>query len=67
MNPWKWIRRAWYWRLRRLDLEILWPQCKAHGQTIDDARRAFARHAEDERAWQELEPAERRRRLESLE
>lgn len=47
----------WYARLRRLDLEILWPTCKreaeaAHPEApLEWAKAAFCAHATKDPAW----------------
>lgn len=42
----------WWWaRQRAIDLEILWPQCKAQAPDIEHARAAFAIHAFNDPAW----------------
>jgi hypothetical protein len=43
--------RWWYRRLRRLDLQILWPSCKKQASDLDNAKAAFAVHAFHDRAW----------------
>lgn len=46
-----WLRGIWYARLRRIDLQILWPCCKKQAGDLDRARAAFAVHAFADRAW----------------
>jgi len=46
-----WIRKIWYARLRRIDMQILWPCCKEQAKTLDQAKAAFAVHAYNDRAW----------------
>jgi hypothetical protein len=42
----------WWWaRMRRIDLEILWPTCKREARDLDHAKSAFAYHAYNDRAW----------------
>jgi hypothetical protein len=41
----------WRARLRRLDLEILWPTCKREAPDLDHAKAAFAYHAFHDPAW----------------
>lgn len=48
------LRAWWRARVRRLDLEILWPLCRAGARDIDYARAAFAIHAFNDPAWREL-------------
>jgi hypothetical protein len=45
------LRRWWYARLRRIDLDILWPSCKEQARDLDMARAAFACHAFNDEAW----------------
>jgi hypothetical protein len=71
-----WIRRAHAKRLRRLDLEVLWPTLKAdaeealEGRPADErlayARIAFATHALTDPAWLSLGVAEIDRTIEAL-
>ena len=44
----------WYRRLRRIDMDILWPECVAQAPDLDHARAAFAVHAYLDRAWKVL-------------
>ena len=48
---WLWLKSRWYRRLRRIDVEILWPQCVRLAEDPDSARAAFARHALHDKAW----------------
>jgi hypothetical protein len=42
----------WWWaRMRRIDLEILWPVCKREAVDVDHAKALFAVHAYTDRAW----------------
>lgn len=43
----KWHRK----RQRKIDLRILWPQCKKLANSKDIARRAFYYHAMNDEAW----------------
>jgi len=47
--------RWWHGRLRRMDMNVLWPQClKASGEMglgLDEAKAAFAHHVFCDRAW----------------
>jgi hypothetical protein len=47
----RWILGKWYARLRRIDIDILWPICRTKATDIDHARAAFALHALHDRAW----------------
>jgi hypothetical protein len=47
----RWIRGVWWKRQRAIDLDILWPACKAQAPDIDHARAAFAVHAFNDPAW----------------
>ncbi len=49
-----WIRQLWYRRLRRIDMEVLWPSCRRLAKDIDQARAAFACHAMHDPAWLSL-------------
>lgn len=48
------VRSWWRARVRRLDVEILWPLCRAGASDLDYAKAAFALHAFNEPAWREL-------------
>jgi hypothetical protein len=45
------IVRWWHARMRRFDLEILWPSCKEYSPDLDHAKAAFAVHAFNDPAW----------------
>jgi hypothetical protein len=47
----RWLVGLWYGRMRRIDLEILWPTCKREAPDMDHAKAAFAVHAFNDRAW----------------
>jgi hypothetical protein len=55
----RWLLRPWRAHLRRIDLRILWPECKAQAQAqgqagipaLDLARAAFAAHAFHDPVW----------------
>jgi hypothetical protein len=47
----RWLFGLWYARLRRIDIELLWPTCRDKAQNLDHARAAFAVHAFHDRAW----------------
>jgi hypothetical protein len=44
----------WRARLRRIDLEILWPTCKREAPDLDHAKAIFAVHAFNDPAWVSL-------------
>ena len=54
MGLWRLILSWWHARLRRIDMEILWPTCKAQANDLDHAKAAFAVHAYHDPAWLEL-------------
>lgn len=58
--------KPYYARLRKIDLEILWPQCVAHASTLMEARAAFALHAYNAAEWLILGDAEIERIILSL-
>lgn len=62
----RWLLEWWYERQRRLDILILWPQCKNVAPTIDLARAAFAFHAFRDPAWLALGEDEIRRSIDAL-
>lgn len=58
---------SWQHRLRRrIDLDILWPECKANAPDITLAKVAFAMHAFHDRAWLVLGEDEIRRQIDEL-
>ena len=62
----RFIQAAWYRRLRRIDLEIVWPAGKKAAQNIATAREMFLYHTSIERAWQILGDVERRKIVKEL-
>ena len=57
----------WHWMQRRIDLRILWPECKKQAPDLDHAKAIFAMHAFHDHAWLRLGDAEIRRRISALE
>lgn len=51
MKLWTWIAKAWRKRLRKSDMEMLWPSCVAQAKDLDHAKMAFAVHAFNDEAW----------------
>jgi hypothetical protein len=51
MGLWALIRELYYRRLRRLDMEILWPSMLRDAKNLDHAKAAFAVHAMNDPAW----------------
>ena len=47
----RFLRHWYYRRLRKLDLDIMWPICKEKAIDLDHAKAAFAYHAFHDRAW----------------
>ena len=47
----RWIANWWHARQRAVDLEILWPACKANAPNMAQAKMAFAVHAFRDEAW----------------
>lgn len=47
----RWLRSLWYARLRKIDMDILWPTCRDQAKNLDNARAAFAVHAMNDPAW----------------
>ena len=45
------FKELWYQRCRRLDLELLWPECLAHATNLEYAKVAFAFHCFHDKAW----------------
>lgn len=52
---------------RMIDLDILWPACKANAPDMDHAKAAFAVHAFNDEAWKSLGHDEIVRRIDALE
>lgn len=46
-----WLKDWWYARLRKIDMEVLWPTCLAGARDLDHAKAAFAVHAFNDPAW----------------
>ena len=55
IRPLAWLRQRWHARLRRIDVEILWPCIKRQTPNLPHARAAFALHVSRDPAWQDLE------------
>ena len=47
----KWLMNLWYARLRKLDLQLLWPECLKQAGSLTKAKAAFASHAYNDPAW----------------
>jgi hypothetical protein len=47
----RWLLGLYYARLRRLDLELLWPEIRERAASITHARMAFAVHVSRDPAW----------------
>jgi hypothetical protein len=50
----KWLLNKWHARLRRIDIEVLWPICKDKTSSIQEARKVFLFHIFLDNAWREL-------------
>ena len=61
-----WLRSRWYARLRKIDLDILWPSCRDQASSLDQARAAFAFHALHDPAWRHLGEPEALRIIDGL-
>ena len=60
------LRKWWYARCRRIDLDILWPICLRGANDLDHALAAFAIHCFSDPAWLELGEDELIRRIDVL-
>ena len=47
----RWIMSRWDRTNRRSDMQILWPACKEHADTIEQAQAAFMFHISNDSAW----------------
>lgn len=47
----RWITERWYERMRRIDMEILWPACVRQAPDLEHAKAAFASHVFHDEAW----------------
>jgi hypothetical protein len=47
----RWLLGFYYSRLRRIDLQVLWPACLDQTRDIEHARAVFAVHAFHDPAW----------------
>jgi hypothetical protein len=45
------IKQWWWKRQRKIDIEILWPECKKLAPTLHKAKLAFYNHANNTPAW----------------
>ena len=50
----RYLRARWHARLRRIDLDILWPSLRAQASDIALARDAFMMHCFCDPAWASL-------------
>jgi hypothetical protein len=62
----RWLNGLWCARLRKLDLQILWPQIRAGANDLDHAKAAFMHHCMIDHAWLILGEAEIARRVDKL-
>jgi hypothetical protein len=51
MGVWRLIMNWWHARLRRIDMEILWPTLRRKAPDLDHAKAGFAIHAFHDPAW----------------
>jgi hypothetical protein len=63
----RWLQGLWYARLRKIDMDVLWPTCAAQAHDLDHAKAAFAVHAFNDPAWQFLGEDATRRFIDDLE
>jgi hypothetical protein len=47
----KWLLGLWYARLRKIDMQILWPSCVEQAGNLARAKAAFSAHAFHDPAW----------------
>ena len=47
----RWLQGLWYARLRKIDMQVLWPSCVKLTNDLDHAKMAFAVHAFNDPAW----------------
>lgn len=52
------ITAYWRRRQRKIDIEILWPECKKMTHNLDSARMVFIGHTMMDPAWSDLSYAE---------
>lgn len=62
----RWLLDWWHKRQRQIDLDILWPSCRALAPDLDHAKAAFAVHAFHDQAWLCLGEDEIKRRIDAL-
>lgn len=46
-----WLRKKWYARCRKIDIDILWKTCKKLAPDLDHAKAMFWLHAVHDEAW----------------
>lgn len=61
-----WLADIWHARQRSVDLDVLWPTCKAQAPDMYTAKLVFSMHAFQDEAWTCLGEAEIRRRIDEL-
>lgn len=62
-NP---LRALWYAHLRRIDIDVLWPVCKAKAKDLATAKSVFAVHAMSDAPWLYLGESEISKIIEGL-
>jgi hypothetical protein len=62
----RWLIRWWHRHQRKVDVQILWPSCRELCADLNQAKAAFAQHAYNDAAWQELGDAEIRHQIDLL-
>ena len=67
MGIFKLIQTWWYARCRRMDLDILWPECCKAAPNLLMAKGMFTYHAIQDPAWCALGEEEMRRIINNLE
>lgn len=67
MGLFRFFRSLWNQRRRRIDLQILWPVCKANAKSLEAAKVAFSAHVYNDPAWAELDGEHLRQIVAALE
>ncbi len=46
-----WLRKLWWAKQRAIDMQVLWPACKANASSLDASHQAFMVHAIVSPCW----------------
>lgn len=50
-----WLAKQWRKIQRRMDMQMLWPACVEHADSLDQAKAAFYWHVSQDSAWSDYD------------